>query len=129
MTLFRWFPAALLIAGVLPCGAQSLPAQPPANSASSAKAPFVIQSSPCVMVGGPKSPHEAAILKKKLCAESQKKLSSALANYLVEKSSVCYAIRDYRFAVPKDSGVPMLKSHSTCSPADRFEAREIAPAW
>ncbi|MGB7191311.1 MAG: hypothetical protein WBD10_14305 [Acidobacteriaceae bacterium] len=94
---------------------------------SSTKAPFIIQSSPCIMVGGPKSP-QAAILKKKLCAESKRELSSALAKGLVEKNSACYAIRDYRFSVPKHSRVPKLKSYSTCERASLFKPREIVPA-
>lgn len=122
MKLFR-VVVPLILAGVLPCAAQSLLAQQSTNSAPSTKAPFIIQSSPCIMVGGPKSPDQAAILKKKLCAESKRELPSALANGRVEMNSACYAIRDYRFAVPKDSGVPKLKSYSTCVSAARFETR------
>jgi hypothetical protein len=92
MRLFR-VVVPLLVAGVLPCVAQSPTPKHPAESA-----PAKTQSSP------------------------QLKLQKQV---VVEKSSACYSIRDYRFAVPKDSRVPKLKSYSTCLPAARFEARNV----
>jgi hypothetical protein len=96
MRLFR-VDMPLLVAGILPCVAQSPTPKQPAESA-----PAKTQSSPLLKM--------------------QKQV-------VIGKDSTCYSIRDYRFAVPKDSRVPKLKSYSTCVPAARFEARNvIAPS-
>src|SRR6185312_16939100 len=81
MRLFR-VVVPILVAGILPCVAQSPTPKHPAESA-----PAKTQSSP------------------------QLKLQKLT---VIEKSSTCYSIREYRFAVPKDSRVPKLKSYSTC---------------
>jgi hypothetical protein len=80
---------------------------------------------PCVAQSPtPKQPAESAP------AKTQSSPLLKLQNLtVIEKSSACYSIREYRFAVPKDSRVPKLKSYSTCVPAARFEARNvIAPS-
>lgn len=48
-----------------------------------------------------------------------------MKQFMTEKNSACYAIRDYQFGIPKDSEVPKLKHYSTCVPAARFEARNV----
>jgi len=95
MRLFR-VVVPLLLAGILPCVAQSPTPKYPAESA-----PAETQSSP--QLNGQKQP----------------------TIKLFVGDSMCYSIREYRFAVPKDSRVPKLKSYSTCVPAARFEARNV----
>lgn len=92
MRLFR-FMVPLLVAGILPCVAQSPTPKHPADSS-----PAKTQSLPQLKLQKPA---------------------------VIEKSSACYSIRDYRFDVPKDSRVPKLKSYTTCVPAARFEARNV----
>lgn len=92
MRLFR-VVVPLLIAGILPCVAQSPTPKQPAESA-----PPKAQSSPLLKLQKPP---------------------------VIGNDSACYSIRDYRFAVPKDSQVPRLKSYSTCEPAAQFEARNV----
>jgi hypothetical protein len=94
MRLFR-VVVPLLVAGVLPCVAQSPTPKKPTESA-----PSKTQSSPL--------------------SNEQKQMAK-----IYVKDSMCYSIRDYRFAVPKDSRIPKLKSYSTCQPAARFEARNV----
>jgi hypothetical protein len=121
MALFHFIPAALLIVGVLPCGAQSPPLQNQSTRAT--KATPEVQSSPCFMAIAPGSAAPSPALKEKLCSKLKEQEKMAIQRFMVEKNSACYSIRDYRFAVPKDSEVPKLKSYSTCVPAARFEAR------
>jgi len=114
MTLFRWFPAALLLAGVLPCGAQSLPPHPSA-SVPLAAGVVGMEGSGCNAIGKAQS---------QLC--SQESGGTKLPKvFVLAPNSTCYSIREYRFAVAKGSGVPKLKSYSTCLPAARFEARNV----
>jgi hypothetical protein len=95
MRLFR-VVVPLLVAGIMPCVAQSPTSKHPAESA-----PAKTQNSPQL--------------------NEQKKLAIKVS----VGDSMCYSIRDYRFAVPKDSRIPKLKSYSTCVPAARFEARNV----
>jgi len=116
MSLFRFLPAALLVVGVLPCAAQTAP---PLSSGV-----VGMEGSPCIAALGPKFPGRAAVPKKP-CVESKKSKASAMKPFMAEKNSACYAIRDYEFAIPKDSEVPKLKHYSTCVPAARFEAKDV----
>jgi hypothetical protein len=95
MRLFRRV-VPLLVAGILPCVAQSPTPKPPVESA-----PSKAQNSP----------------------QSNEQKQPAIK--LSVGDSMCYSIRDYRFAVPKDSQIPKLTSYSTCVPAARFEARDV----
>ena len=95
MRLFR-VVVPLLVAGALPCVAQS-----PTPKQLAESAPSKTQSS------------------------SQSNEQKQPTIQLSAGDSICYSIRDYRFAVPKDSQIPKLKSYSTCQPAARFEARNV----
>lgn len=121
MSLFRFLPAALLVIGVLPCGAQSLP---PQSSAPLSLGIAGMEGSPCIAALEPKAPGQTA-LPKKPCVEANKGRASVMKQFMTEKNSACYAIRDYQFGIPKDSEVPKLKHYSTCVPAARFEARNV----
>ncbi|MFZ0663627.1 MAG: hypothetical protein WAM66_13110 [Acidobacteriaceae bacterium] len=116
MTLFRVL-VPLLLVGALPCVAQTLP--PMAVGISG------MEGSPCSVVGGPKSPAEATLLKKKLCSKLNEQKQGAIKIYVVGKNSACYSIRDYRFAARSGSGFPKLKGYSTCERASLFRMQEV----
>ncbi|MGH9586185.1 MAG: hypothetical protein ACRD3F_04495 [Acidobacteriaceae bacterium] len=127
MSLFRFIPAAFLVVGVLPCGAQTLSQNH--SSQSTKVAPkvqmFQGQVSPCILEIAPGSATPSSALKQKLCAKAKEQEQTAFKKYMAEKNSACYSIRDYDFETPKGTKFPMLKSYTTCVPAARFEAKNV----
>lgn len=121
MLLFRFLPAALLVVCVLPCGAQTLPRQPSMQSVPLAAGIAGMEGSPCIPIGGLKSP-DHAVVPKQPCVQAGK---NAAKVFVMDRNSTCYAIRDYQFGIPKVSEIPKLKNYSTCVPAARFEARNV----
>lgn len=125
MSFFRFLPAALLLLGVLPCGAQTLP---PKQFSQSTKITPKVQSlpmSPCLLAIAPGSAAPSPALKEKLCAKVKVLGQQSMKKFMAEKNSACYSIRDYDFETPKGAKFPMLKSYTTCVPAARFEAKNV----
>jgi hypothetical protein len=115
MALFRLLSVLFLIGGVLPCAAQSLPSHP-STSVPLAAGVAGMEGSGCNAVGNAQS---------QLCSQAKSGGTKLPKVFVLPPNSTCYSIREYRFAVPKHSEVPKLKSYSTCVPAARFEARNV----
>lgn len=137
MRLFRFIPAALLIAGALPClGQTATPSQstqfteitPKVQLFQGQKHPVLLfqgQSRPCVVAVVPGAAVPSTAKQMKLCSQLKNQQPSANEGHVLGKSAACYSIRDYQFGVPKGSEAPKLKSYSTCVPAARFEAKDV----
>jgi len=127
MRLFRFIPAALLIAGALPClGQTATPSQSTQFTEITPKVQlFQGQSRPCVVAVVPGAAVPSTAKQMKLCSQLKNQQPSANEGHILGKSAACYSIRDYQFGVPKGSEAPKLKSYSTCVPAARFEAKDV----
>lgn len=108
MPLSRLVLLPLLIAGTLPCVAQSASAMQPATPAMRFAAP---QTFPSITMGAA-MPLQAQIP----VWRSESSLPTI---------GLCLSIRDYEFAIPPGSAVPLLKAYSTCESASRFHISQV----
>lgn len=108
MRLSRLVLLPVLIVGALPCVAQSASALQPSTPAMRFAAP---QSFPSISMS-PASPQtQIPVWRSK--------------NSLPAGGGLCLSIRDYEFATPPGSAVPLLKDYSTCESASRFHISEV----
>lgn len=108
MPLSRLVLLSLLVAGTLPCVAQSAPATQPLTPAMQFAAP---QGFPSITMSAALPP--------------QAQIPVWRSESSPPTSGLCYSIRDYEFAVPPGSDVPILKGYSTCESASRFHISEV----